>query len=111
MRKTVPLLVLVLLFPRAVDGQEPPRAPPNVDFATDFDRALDAVRRGEIRPLAEILPEIERRFGGRAIETEIETDHGRWVYEVEILGADGQLFEVDVDAVTGEIIDVEQEVD
>ncbi len=110
MRKTVPLLAFVLLFPLAAGGQEP-APPPPAQAPTDFDRALDAVRRGEVRPLAEILPEVERRFGGRAIETEIETDHGRWVYEVEILGADGQLFEVDVDAVTGEIIDVEQEVD
>ena len=110
MRKTVPLLAFVLLFPLAAGGQEP-APPPPAQAPTDFDRALDAVRRGEIRPLAEILPEVERRFGGRAIETEIETDHGRWVYEVEILGSDGQLFEVDVDAVTGEIIDVEQEVD
>lgn len=104
MRKTVLLLALALVPPFAAGGQE--TAP-----ATDFDRALDAVRRGEIRPLSEILPPIERQFNGRAIETEIETERGRWIYEIEILAADGRLFEIDVDAVTGETIEVEEEVD
>ena len=96
-----------LALPVTAGGEDPP-AP---STAEDFDRALEAVARGEIRRLSEILPRIEAEFGGRAIETEIETDHGRWVYEFEILTADGRLFEVDVDAVTGETLDVEEEVD
>jgi uncharacterized membrane protein YkoI len=88
----------------------------SVDLPTpeqDFERALEAVTRGEIRRLSEILPRIEQEFGGRAIETEIEieTGDGRWIYEFEILTTDGRLFEVDVDAVTGETVDVEEEVD
>lgn len=98
------LLAALVVLPVAAGGEAPP-AP------TDFDRALDAVRAGEIRPLGEIIRRVEREFGGRAIETELETDRGRWVYEIEILTADGRLFEIDVDAVTGETIEVEEEVD
>jgi hypothetical protein len=97
-----------LLLPLAA-GSEAALAPSSP--LPDFERALEAVRRGEIKPLGEILPGIESEFGGRAIETEFETDEGRLVYEIEILTGDGKLFEVDVDAATGETLDVEEEVD
>lgn len=98
-------LTLAAVLPVAAGGDAPG------DPAADFDRALEAVARGEIKRLSEIMPLVEEEFGGRAVETELETDHGRWVYEFEILTPDGRLFEVDVDAVTGETVDVEEEVD
>lgn len=107
MRQSLLVLVVALALPVAAGGENAPPA----GEATDFDRALEAVARGEIKRLSEILPGVEESFGGRVVETEIETDHGRWVYEFEILTPDGRLFEVDVDAVTGETIDVEEEVD
>ena len=100
-------LLLTVSPPITAGGEDAP-APSS---SQDFERALDAVARGEILRLGEILPRIEKEFGGRAIETEIETEHGRWVYEFEILTSDGRLFEVDVDAVTGETLEVEEEVD
>jgi len=42
------------------------------------------------------------------IEAELEKKHGKGVWEVEILGADGTVTEVHVDAVTGTVIDVEK---
>lgn len=117
MRLSAPLLLgslcaAAFLAPLAADGQGAP--PPGHDTPSldpDFERAFGAVQRGEIMRLSEILPRIEAEFGGRTIETEIETDNGRWVYEMEILTADGRLFEVDVDAVTGEVVKTEEEVD
>lgn len=106
------LLSALLALPVVAGGEDAAPAPaPAPSTVADFDRALEAVARGEIKRLSEIMPRIEKEFGGRAVETEIETDHGRWVYEFEILTPDGRLFEVDVDAVTGETIDVEEEVD
>ena len=100
------LLPLAVVLPVAAGNGDAPPSP-----AADFERALDAVARGEIKRLSEIMPRIEKEFGGRAVETELETDDGRWVYEFEILTPEGHLFEVDVDAVTGETIDVKEEVD
>jgi uncharacterized membrane protein YkoI len=104
------LLAALLLAPTGAGSQDDaPR--PVTDPSADFERALGAVSRGEIMRLGEILPRVEKEFGGRAIETEIETEDGRWVYEFEILTDDGRLFEVDVDAVTGQTLEVEEEVD
>ncbi|SLM46398.1 conserved protein of unknown function [Nitrospira japonica] len=44
---------------------------------------------------------------GTAVEAELEKKHGKAVWEVEIVGADGKVSEVHIDAATGEVIDVE----
>lgn len=100
------LCIATLILPAAAGGQN--EAAP---LDPDFERAHGAVQRGEVLPLARILPRVEEQFGGRAIETEIEIDGGLWVYEFEILTADGRLFDVDVAAATGEVLDVEEDVD
>ena len=70
----------------------------------DHDRARRALESGEIRPLSELLAAIEARYDGRVIETELERDDGRWIYEFKLLPPSGRLFELDVDAATGEVI-------
>jgi uncharacterized membrane protein YkoI len=44
---------------------------------------------------------------GRAIEIELKKKKARLVWEVEVLGADDKISEVDVDAKTGEVVDTE----
>ncbi len=44
---------------------------------------------------------------GMAVEAELEKKHDKTVWEVEVLGADGKMMEVHIDAGTGEVIDVE----
>jgi uncharacterized membrane protein YkoI len=44
---------------------------------------------------------------GTAVEAELEKKHGKTVWEVEVVGADGKTMEVHIDAATGEVIDVE----
>lgn len=75
----------------------------------DQDRALEAVERGEILPLAEILAIVDERFGGRVIEIELDRDDGLYVYEMELVSAQGRLYEVYVDATNGQIIELEAE--
>jgi uncharacterized membrane protein YkoI len=48
------------------------------------------------------------KLAGTVIEAELEKKHGKGVWEVEILGADGTVTEVHVDAVTGTVIDMEK---
>jgi uncharacterized membrane protein YkoI len=69
----------------------------------DHDRAREAVTRGEIRPLAEILGAVRGKLPGEVAGVEIEQKNGRWMYEFRVFGKDGRLFEVYVDGQTAEI--------
>ncbi len=42
------------------------------------------------------------------IEAELEKKHGKAIWEVEIVTAEGKVVEVHVDAETGTVIDVEE---
>jgi uncharacterized membrane protein YkoI len=44
---------------------------------------------------------------GTVVEAELEKKHGKTVWEVEVLGADGAITEVHIDAATGTVIDTE----
>ena len=44
---------------------------------------------------------------GTVVEAELEKKHGKTVWEVEILGADGKVTEVHIDAADGTVIDTE----
>lgn len=44
---------------------------------------------------------------GTVVEAELEKKHGKTVWEVEVLGADGNVTEVQIDAGTGAVIDTE----
>lgn len=48
------------------------------------------------------------KLAGKVIEAELEKKHGKGVWEVEIVGADGKVMEVHVDADTGAVIDMEE---
>ncbi|MBL6077253.1 PepSY domain-containing protein [Belnapia sp. T18] len=70
----------------------------------DQDRARTAVERGEIRPLSRILGELERRFVGQVVDTDLDRDDGRWVYEFKLLPPSGRMYRVTLDAATGEVL-------
>ncbi len=70
----------------------------------DHERARAALEAGQIRPLAEVLTDAERRFLGRVIEAELERDDGTWLYELKILPPNGRMFVVEIDAATGALL-------
>ena len=51
------------------------------------------------------------KVSGTVVEAELEKKHGKTVWEVEVLGADGNVTEVHIDAVTGAVIDTEAKKD
>lgn len=57
----------------------------------------EAVRKGQLVPLEQVLADAMRRYPGTLVEVELE--HGE--YEIEILGADGVIMELEYDAATG----------
>ncbi|MDP2520599.1 PepSY domain-containing protein [Shimia thalassica] len=75
----------------------------------DHDAARDAVRQQQVIPLMEIIPAILVEFDARLLEAEFEREHGKYVYELELITGAGRMIEVMVDATTGEILEVEQE--
>lgn len=70
----------------------------------DHERARAALEAGQIRPLSDLLAEVERRFRGRVIEADLERDDTQWLYELKILPPNGRLFIVELDAATGALV-------
>jgi uncharacterized membrane protein YkoI len=73
----------------------------------DHERVRAAVARGEMVPLADVLADAQRRHPGTVLEVELEEDE----YEVEILGDDGVIRELEYDVRTGALLEVEIETD
>lgn len=67
------------------------------------DEVRRAVETGEIRSLADILNVLQGKLPGEVAGTEIEHKNGRWRYEFRVVDGQGRLFEVYVDARSGEI--------
>ncbi|MGA7485730.1 MAG: PepSY domain-containing protein [Xanthobacteraceae bacterium] len=72
------------------------------------DAVRQAVERGDIRSLADILTAIRDRLPGEVAGVEIEQKNGRWLYEFRVVDRKGRLFEVYVDAQTAEIQRIEE---
>ncbi len=71
--------------------------------ARDHDEAKRAVAAGEIRPLAEILNAVRTKLPGDVVGVKLERKDGVWMYEFRVVGDKGRLFEVYVDARSGEV--------
>lgn len=101
MEKLTLLTLALLLAPVAAGGQ--------AQIPSDFELARDAVERGEILPLAEVLSRLQTSHPGRVIEVELEYSETILVYEVELVTGDGRLIEVDMNAATGEIVGMDED--
>jgi uncharacterized membrane protein YkoI len=51
------------------------------------------------------------RVPGKVMDAEFEKEHGRLQYAFDILGTDGKTYDVEIDAITGEVIQAELEDD
>ncbi len=71
---------------------------------SSHDRARRAMRNGEILTISEILDRVRSHAPGRVLDTELEHEHGRWIYEIKFLDPEGRLYELEVDARNGEIL-------
>lgn len=79
--------------------------------------SMQAVERGpgKVRPLSEVLELARRVSPGKVIDVELESDVGiddagrvpRWVYEVEILNEQNHVVEIEIDAQTGRLLEVD----
>jgi len=104
MRPTVHRSFLAVLLALLLAGGGPARADDDGGHEKDHEAARRALEQGRVLPLAEIRARVARRFPGEMIAVELERSGGRYVYELKVIGADGRLREVYVDATTGEIL-------
>ena len=72
----------------------------------DHERAHAAVRAGEVLPLATLLERLQRTHPGQVLELELDREDGRWIYEIKLLQANGQLLRLELDAGTGQVLEV-----
>lgn len=83
------------------------------DGRDDDEIGHEAARRlletGKILPLQEILARVSQSVPGKLIETKLEYEHGRIMYDIKILRPEGRVQEVEVDAATGEILKIEDD--
>jgi uncharacterized membrane protein YkoI len=71
----------------------------------DHERARAAVEAGRIRPLVQLLAEVERRYVGQVVETDLDDEDGRWTYRFKLLPPSGHMFRVVLDAATGAVLE------
>lgn len=75
----------------------------------DHDRAWQLTQDKVILPLETILEKARDQDFHRVLEVELEKKHGRLVYELEMLDANGRVWELRFDATTGRLMEKEVE--
>ncbi len=75
----------------------------------DHERARAAVAAGQILPLPALLERLQRTHPGQVLELELERHDGRWIYEVKLLQTNAQLVKLELDAGTGQLLQVRRD--
>lgn len=71
---------------------------PDIGQRWSPDEAREGVRRGQLRPLSEIVGELQGRYGGRLLGQELANEGPRTVYHIRWVTGDGRLLNLVVDA-------------
>jgi len=83
------------------------QAVPALADASDQDRARQALERGDIRPLDQVLDAARKALPGDVVKIELDHDDGRWIYEIKILTAAGERREVEIDARSLQVLEID----
>ncbi|MCW8847286.1 MAG: PepSY domain-containing protein, partial [Sedimenticola sp.] len=59
---------------------------------------------GKIMALEQILENIRDEYPGRLLEVKLEQEGDSVIYEVELLDSEGKVWELKLDAATGELL-------
>jgi uncharacterized membrane protein YkoI len=105
-RRILPLLALLALCGAAVADDDHDEKRERDHHRQD--QLRDAVERGEIKPLSDVLRLIKPKLPGEVVGVEVENKSGGWIYELRILDAQGRVFDAHVDAATATITDIEE---
>lgn len=103
MTGSVRFLLLLLLIGVSISGMQAAASEDDHELAR---KLRDA---GEILALEEIVRYARSAKSGELLETELERNDGRYVYEVDILDKAGQVWELKLDAASGRLIEMERD--
>ncbi|MCB1704730.1 MAG: PepSY domain-containing protein [Halioglobus sp.] len=74
------------------------------------DEVLELRRSGAVVPFQAILQSVNSRYpGAQILEVELEEDGGHYIYEIDIVVADGSVRELEINAGDGHIVEDELE--
>jgi uncharacterized membrane protein YkoI len=77
------------------------------DKKKDEEGDVTALAKDATVTIEQAIKTAVEKVPGTVVEAELEKKHGKTVWEVEVLGADGKVTEVHIDAATGTVIDTE----
>lgn len=69
----------------------------------------ERVQKGEIKSLAELRRIVTGEVDGQIVSTSIDQEHGITVYEFRVLRPDNRMVEVEVDAASGVVLEIEND--
>lgn len=75
----------------------------------DHERARAALERGEVLPLLTILERLATTIDGDIIETELDREKGRWIYEISYIDRNGRLTELEIDAADATVLKMKRQ--
>jgi uncharacterized membrane protein YkoI len=75
----------------------------------DQERAWQARKSGTVLPIEVILDRVLRDYPGEILEIDFDDDDDGYIYEIKVLTRRGIVLEMDVDAATGRILDLEED--
>lgn len=80
-------------------------------WADDKESKITDLVKAATVTIDQAIKTASEKVSGTVVEAELEKKHGKTVWEVEVLGADGNVTEVHIDASTGAVIDTEAKKD
>lgn len=75
---------------------------------SEQDSARQAVESGQARPLKDILRGLKGQMDGRVLDAEMGSAGGRSIYLIKVLGRDGRVRILSVDALSGQVLQVRE---
>ena len=71
------------------------------------DSVREVVARGDAMSYDALEKAVSQQFYGRMIRVELEEENGKWYYEIRLLQDDGRIIEVELEAKSLTIIEIE----
>jgi hypothetical protein len=98
---------LALAFAAADAIEPPPPSPPRAGAESGQDEARDARIREGVKPFSEIMAIARARVTGDFVKIELKRKKHGWEYKVRILTPEGRRTELKIDAVSGEVLEID----